>query len=270
MAAALLAHDEPRAVHAARCLLDLFGRKRCWLELQHHHLPGDDRLVQGQLRLARCLDLRVVATNNVHYARQEGSRLRDALIAIRHHQTLTEARRAGRLPLNSSYHLTPAPLLARRFAECPQALHATVEIAERCHVSLDFGDRRLPHFPTPDGRSEFAYLYQLCHDRLPQSYPDLYPQVLKQLAHELEVIERAGLAGYFLIVWDIVRFAREGGIRCQGRGSAANSIVAYLLGITRIDPLRHNLLFERFLSGDSHTMPDIDLDFAADRREEVI
>ena len=104
----------------------------------------------------------------------------------------------------------------------------------------------------------------------PSCYPNLSPPVLKQLAHELAVIEQAQLAGYFLIVWDIVRFARENGIRCQGRGSAANSIVAYLLGITSVDPLRHNLLFERFLSSDKFTMPDIDIDFAADRREEVI
>jgi error-prone DNA polymerase len=113
-------------------------------------------------------------------------------------------------------------------------------------------------------------LYQLCHDALPQRYPDLRSAVLKQLAHELDVIERAGLAGYFLIVWDIVRFARSRGVRCQGRGSAANSIVAYLLAITSVDPLRHNLLFERFLSADKFTTPDIDVDFAVDRREEVI
>ncbi len=113
-------------------------------------------------------------------------------------------------------------------------------------------------------------LYQLCHDRLPLCYPELRPAVLKQLAHELDIIERAGLAEYFLVVWDIVRFARVQDIRCQGRGSAANSIVAYLLGITNVDPLQHNLLFERFLSSDKFTMPDIDVDFAADRREEVI
>ncbi|MBW7884364.1 MAG: DNA polymerase III subunit alpha [Caldilineaceae bacterium] len=118
--------------------------------------------------------------------------------------------------------------------------------------------------------SAFTYLYQLCHARLPRRYPDLRPAVLKQLAHELEIIEQAGLAEYFLVVWDIVRFARAEGIRCQGRGSAANSIVAYLLGITSIDPLQHDLLFERFLSSDKFTMPDIDIDFAADRREEVI
>src|SRR5690606_16828515 len=160
--------------------------------------------------------------------------------------------------------------MARRLHERPDALAHTVHIADRCQVALDFSTRRLPHFATPDGRSEFAYLYELCHDNLPRRYPDLRPQVLKQLAHELDIIERAGLAGYFLIVWDIMRFAREQGIRGQGRGSAANSIVAYLLQITNIDPLQHHLLFERFLSEDKFTAPDIDLDFDTKRREEVI
>jgi DNA polymerase III alpha subunit len=149
-------------------------------------------------------------------------------------------------------------------------LHNTVAIAKRCNVSLDFSRHRLPPFPTPAGESEFAFLYELCHAALPARYPALRPQVLKQLAHELDVIERAGLASFFLIVWDLVRFARERGIRCQGRGSAAGSIVAYLLGISVVDPLAHGLLFERFLSDDKFTLPDIDVDFAHDGREEVI
>ena len=205
----------------------------------------------------------MVATNNVHYANRTNSTLRDALIAIQHNQPLTAIRHL--LPYNSTYHLTSPAVV-----EQPEVIRNTLVIAERCQVSLDFAHQRLPPFPTLQGESEFAYLYQLCHARLPQRYPSLTPKVLKQLAHELDIIERAGLAGYFLIVWDIVRFACEQGIRCQGRGSAANSLVAYLLHITNIDPLPHNLLFERFLSEDRFTMPDIDIDFAADRREEVI
>jgi error-prone DNA polymerase len=266
----LLRGKPEAAAAAAGQLLDIFGRDRLWLELQHHHLPEDDWLVRGLLALSRRLRLPTVATGNVHYATQEYSRLRDCLIAISHNQTLTEARRAGHLPFNSSYHLSSPQAVAERFHEHPEAVLATVEIASRCQASLDFADRRLPHFTATGGLSEFEYLYRLCHQNFTWRYPHLSPQVLKQLAHELDVIERAGLAGYFLIVWDIVRFAREQGIRCQGRGSAANSLVAYLLGITSIDPLQHNLLFERFLSDDNHTMPDIDLDFAADRREEVI
>jgi error-prone DNA polymerase len=174
------------------------------------------------------------------------------------------------LPFNHSYALPDPAAMQQRFARLPEALRNTVAIAERCNVSLDFSRHRLPPFPTPAGQSEFAILYELCHAALPARYPALRPQVLKQLAHELDVIERAGLASFFLIVWDLVRFARERGIRCQGRGSAAGSIVAYLLGISMVDPLANGLLFERFLSDNKFTLPDIDVDFAHDGREEVI
>jgi error-prone DNA polymerase len=212
----------------------------------------------------------VVATNDVHYATRRGSMLHDVLAAIRHNTSLTILHREGLLPVNSSRYLASPAEMARRFRELPEAIANSVYIAQRCQVSLDFSNQRLPRFITSNGESEFAYLYRLCHDNLTARYPELRPAVLKQLAHELDVIEQAGLAGYFLIVWDIVNFARTQQIRCQGRGSAANSIVAYLLNITSIDPLQHNLLFERFLSADKFTTPDIDVDFAADRREEVI
>ncbi len=278
VAAALRERQPEQATAAAAQLRDIFGRDHVWVELQHHYLPDDDRLVRALLRVSHSLDLPCIATNNVHYTLRSGSRLRDALIAIDRNLSLTEARRAGFLPSNSNYYLASPDEMARRFAELPDALRNTLAIAERCNVSLDFSQRRLPPFPChlppsgtgEEGVTEFTYLYQLGHAGLPGRYPDLKPAVLKQLAHELAVIEQAGLAGYFLIVWDIVRFAREQGIRCQGRGSAANSIVAYLLGITAVDPLAHNLLFERFLSADRFTTPDIDIDFAADRREEVI
>ncbi len=270
VASALLRQDVEQARAAASRLRELFGRAQVYVELQQHYLPGDDRLLRGLIALAEAFDLPCVATNNTHYATQDESRLRDALIAIRHIESLNAARVAGRLPANTTWALASPDEMARRFARLPDALRNTLEIAERCGASLDFSERRLPAFAAPDGLTEFEFLYKLCHDQLPRRYLRLTPAILKQLAHELDVIDRAGLAGYFLIVWDLVRFARARGIRCQGRGSAANSLVAYLLGITAIDPLRHHLLFERFLSDDSHTMPDIDLDFAADRREEVI
>lgn len=270
LAAPLLRGDAAAAQAACARLLEIFGAAQLFVEVQDHGLPTDRRLVGGLVELAQRYGLRLVATNNVHYAERQGSRLRDALVAIRHNQSLTAARQAGRLPPNSNFALASAAEMGRRFAHLPQALKQTLAIAERCQVRIDFSQQRLPRFPTPAGLSEFAYLYQLCHERLPQRYPQLTAPVLKQLAHELDTIERAGLAGYFLIVWDIMRFAREEGILCQGRGSAANSIVAYLLAITSIDPLRYDLLFERFLSEDKFTMPDIDLDFQWDRREEVI
>lgn len=270
VAAPLLAEQEVEARQVLLSLRELFPEEQLYVELHYHALPGDDMLVNGLRQLAVTYDIPVVGTGNVHYATQAESTLRDALIAIRHNCSLTEARKAGLLPGNSRFALRSAQAMAQSFTDIPEALASTVAISERCQVSLDFSGWRLPRFVTPGGMSEFAYLYQRCHAQLPVRYPELRPIILKQLAHELEIIERAGLAGYFLIVWDMVRFAREQGIRCQGRGSAANSIVAFLLGITNIDPLAHNLLFERFLSDDKFTMPDIDIDFAADRREEVI
>ena len=270
VATPLRGRQTEQACIVAAQLCDIFGRDQVWIELQHHYLPDDDRLVGALLQVARRVNVPCVVTNNVHYTARSGSRLRDALIAIDNNVSLMEARRAGQLPFNSNYYLAAAQEMAVRFAEVPQALRNSLAIAQRCQVSLDFSQHRLPTFSVPGGASEFQHIYQLCHAGLPQRYPQLKPNVLKQLAHELSVIEEVGLAGYFLIVWDIVRFAREHGIRCQGRGSAANSIVAYLLGITSVDPLAHNLLFERFLSTDRYTTPDIDIDFAADRREEVI
>ncbi len=306
VATPLLVGDETTALTALDRLRAIFAAGQLYIELQHHALPDDDRLLRRLLRLVHRTGLPVVATHNVHYASPDQSRLRDALTAIRHTTTLAEAQRAGLLPYNSSYALPTPQAMAQRFAERPDAVANTVALAERCHVSLDFSAHRLPAFIRGDegergrigegerGRggdnlqspisqspnlqspnlpfspSPFQHIYALCHANLPARYPDLRPAVLTQLAHELALIEQAGLAEYFLVVWDIVRFARSQGIRCQGRGSAANSLVAYLLGITSIDPLAHNLLFERFLSPDRFTMPDIDIDFAADRREEVI
>ena len=270
LAAPLLQENTEQAHTNLRRLYDLFGPQQLYIELQHHDLPGDDRLIYQLCDLANRYSLSVVATHNAHYATRSDSPLRDTLIAIRHNQSLPECRRTGLLPLNSNYSLQTPGEMAQRFHALPAALVHSADIAERCQASLDFSQRRLPHFPVPGGKGEFGYLYELCHANLPRCYPDLKPHVLKQLAHELEIIERAHLAGYFLIVWDIVRFAREQGIRCQGRGSAANSIVAYLLAITSIDPLQHNLLFERFLSEDKFTTPDIDIDFDAGRRDEVI
>jgi error-prone DNA polymerase len=142
--------------------------------------------------------------------------------------------------------------------------------ADRCQVSLDFSQQRVAPFSTPDGTSEYDFLYELCHSHLRERYPDIFRQVVSQMAHELEIIDRAQLCGYFLMVWNIVLEAKSRGIRCQGRGSAANSIVSYVLGITNVDPLRHNLLFERFLSAARFTCPDIDLDFDTSRRDEII
>jgi error-prone DNA polymerase len=266
---ALLARKGERARQAAGQLRQIFG-ERFWIELQCHYLPTDTRLIAALLSLARELGIDVVATNNVHYAGQEGQRLHDLLTCIRHNTTLPEALAGGLLHSNSERFLKPPQEMASLFRKLPEALRSTVGIAERCDVCLDFSTQRLPSFAVPEGYTLQGYLRHLCEMGFQYKFDAVTPQARAQLAHELAVIEGLGLVGYFLVVWDIVRFARERGIRCQGRGSAANSLVAYLLDITPVDPLRHNLLFERFLSEGTGTMPDIDVDFAADRRDEVI
>lgn len=265
---ALLHDDRTTALTAARHYRDLFGPQRFWIELQHHLLPEDNRLIAEHVALAEAVGVSYVATNNVHYATRDGHRLQDVLVGIRNLIPLHEA--AHLLRPNSEYFLKSGRQMAAIYARYPAAIRNTHHIAALCQFELPYGLQELPTFPTPPGMDTAHYLRHLCIQALHRKYPHRCDQTTHQLDHELSVITRAGLANYFLIVWDIVRFAREAGIRCQGRGSAANSLVAYLLDISPIDPLTHNLVFERFLSAERQTVPDIDIDFQADRREEVI
>ena len=268
VAGALINGDRGRALAAARRYRDLFGPDHFWIELQHHLLSDDDALVYDLVELARGLRLGYVATNNVHYAARSERQLQDVLVCI-HHQTRLEES-GDLLRPGSEFYLKPAWRMAPLFRHYPEALTNTHRVAERCQFELRYGLQDLPRFPTPPGLNAVTFLEGLCREAMPDRYPDPPHRVWDQFAHELAVIEQAGLANYFLIVWDIVRFAREQGIRCQGRGSAANSLVAYLLGISPIDPISHDLVFERFLSSERGIAPDIDIDFQADRREEVI
>ncbi len=257
------------AQEVTACLRDIFA-DRLWIELQRHDLPQDIPSCAALLDLAHILGLEVVATNNVHYAQRNDRVLHDLLTCIRHHATLPEALVSGILHPNSERHLKSPDTMSALFADHPSAVRNTLSIAERCNVSLDFTAQRLPNLTLPQGTSPYSYLHALCEEGLQRKLDPADPHARSQLEYELGVIERVGLTGYFLVVWDIVRFARNQGIRCQGRGSAANSLVAYLLDITPINPLEHDLLFERFLNEGTSTIPDIDIDFAADRREEVI
>jgi error-prone DNA polymerase len=279
VAAALLADgdDRTRALAAARHYADLFGAGNFYIELQNHLRPGDERLVKRLAALGRYLRLPLVATNNVHYATRERHRLQDVLVCIQHNITLDEAR--PYLRTNSEFYLKDGAQMAALFAAYPEAIANTAEIAARCRFTPQYGLQDLPVFPTPHGMSSTAYLRRLCMQALEAQNVGAGGEGAKaeraQLERELALIEGAGLANYFLIVGDMIRFARAQGIRCQGRGSAANSLVAYLLGISPINPLAHDLVFERFLSeervhGDRAFMPDIDVDFDAMRREEVI
>ncbi|MDX1663677.1 MAG: error-prone DNA polymerase, partial [Candidatus Promineifilaceae bacterium] len=285
----LRADEREQALDAARHMRRLFGPAHFYIELQNHLLPDDRLLVRRLTALASYLELGCVVTNNVHYATRAGHRLQDVLVCIREGVTLEEAHTAGggesRRRLNSEYHLKAGAEMATLFPEHSEALANTLRIAERCRFVPRYGLQELPHFPTPGGMSSSAYLRRLCEEGLIRHYGDppdrahseqaRLERVRDGLARELAVIEGTHLANYFLIVADIVRFARESGIRCQGRGSAAGSLVAYLLGIGPVDPLAHDLVFERFLSeerlqSDAGFLPDIDLDFDAARREEVI
>src|SRR5258708_3257504 len=265
VASALLGGNWRDAREAATQLVDLFGG-RVWIELQHHARPEDDRLVYQLVALSRQLGLGYVATNNVHYVLPESQCLQDVLTCIRYGKTL-DTLGPLRRP-NGEYYLKSAQQMQRCFSAYPAALTNTLHVAERCNFSLRYGLQNLPTFPAPTDAD--TYLRQLCEAALPQRIPDAASTVNEKLSHEFELIHRVGLANYFLIVWDLVRFSREHGIRCQGRGSAANSLVAYLLGISPINPLAHDLVFERFLSDERKSAPDIDIDFQADRREEVI
>ncbi len=250
------------------------------LELQHHLLPDDDWLVAETVRRADEIGLPTVVTNDVHYALPEGRELQDVMTAIRHGQTL-ETLRDLRRPDGESYLKSEAELLAlppgdpanadsRTARGWAEGLVSAGELAAACTVDLGYERYRFPGFTVPGGETPFSYLAELCHEGARKRYHPMTPAVVRQLAHELEVIERTGLAEFFLICWDLLRFARERKIPAQGRGSAADSIVAYVLGITRVDPIRHNLLFERFINEGRTTYPDVDIDFSSARREEVI
>ncbi|MCC6567294.1 MAG: error-prone DNA polymerase [Chloroflexi bacterium] len=267
IATALRLGQRDAAVRAAHRCRSVYGA-RFYIELQRHHRPDDQRLTADLIALARDLKLPVVATNNVHYAERSGHRLNDILTCIRHNTTLDDA--CALLRPNSEYYLKPAAEMAALFADVPDALANTVRIAERCEFTPEFGLQELPEYPTPDDLSPGELLRALCRDGLAQRGLEPTGAVMRQMEHELAVITRSGLSNYFLIVWDIVRWSREHGILCQGRGSAANSLVAYLLLISPVNPLEHDLVFERFLSEERHVTPDIDIDFDAARREDVI
>jgi error-prone DNA polymerase len=264
----LQAGDPEGARTLARRLAVLFGPEGFWIELQRHFLPADNALLAGLRDLANVLGLGMVVTNDSHYASAEDADLQDALVCIREHLTVDQPHPARRR--NGEYALKSAAQMAAIFPDDPEAIANSVLIAQRCHVSLDFKEARLPHFPVPERSTPMGHLRALCLHGLHKRYVDNYRKALDRLNYELGVISRTGLAEFFLIVHDIVQFSRKEGILCQGRGSAADSIAVYCLGITPVDPLEHNLLFDRFLQEGRTGMPDIDLDIQNDRREEVI
>ena len=251
-----------------RELQGALGKENVFSELHHHRRPEDEWVLEGRAAMARRCGAGVVATNEVHYHVAERRRLHDVLVAIRHRATLDEAR--AHLFPNSEHHLKGGADLRPLFHGHAEALATPWEIAQECDVDLDFRKVRFPGYPVPAGETPFSFLYKLCFEGVRDRYRPITPAVAQRLQRELEVIEKTGLAEFFLINWDLMRFAREHGVPGQGRGSAADSIVAYVLGITRVDPIEHNLLFERFLHEEMTSTPDIDIDFSTEHREQVI
>jgi error-prone DNA polymerase len=272
----LLDGDRDAALDAARRWAGHFADGDFAVELSHHLQPDDDWLVAQLAAIADELGLPTAVTNEVHYADPDGHRLQDVLVCIRHGATLDEAREL--LLPNAEYRLKTGAELAEVGNGLPDersrrawadGMARSATIGEACRLELGFERYRFPGFSVPEGETAFSYLYQLAHDGLLRRYRPVTKQALKQLAHELDVIERTNLAEFFLIVWDLMEFARQRKIIGQGRGSAGDSIVAYCLGITKVDPIEHKLLFERFIN-EARALPDIDIDFDVNRREEVI
>ena len=257
------------AKEAALRLKGIFGEGNFFLELQDHGIPEQKTVNQGILRLHQETGIPLVATNDTHYVYDTDEKAHDILLCIQTQKKVTDENRMRYD--GGQYYLKSPEEMERLFPYAKEALSNTHKIAERCKVEIVFGEYKLPRFDVPEGYSAWEYLQKLCKEGLVQRYPDNWQELLERLQYELDTIHGMGFVDYFLIVGDFIKYARDNGIPVgPGRGSAAGSIVAYSLGITNIDPIKYNLLFERFLNPERLTMPDIDIDFCFERRQEVI
>ncbi|HXE89837.1 MAG TPA: error-prone DNA polymerase [Terriglobales bacterium] len=269
LASALARGGMEEARRTLGCLLGIYGRSNVYVELQRHFDRAGEARNRAAVQLARSLGLPLLATNGVGYAQPEQREVLDVLTSIRHHRTLSTAGRL--LARNSERHLKSAEEMTRLFADLPQAIAATRELSSRLEFTLNDLGYRFPRYPVPPGETMNSFLRARTEEGARARYRPYHARARRQIERELALIEKLDLAGYFLIVWDLVRYCREQGILVQGRGSAANSAVCYSLGITAVDPVGMDLLFERFLSEERGEWPDIDLDLpSGDARERVI
>ncbi len=273
LASALAESGREEARCAVERLVSIFGRDNVYVELQRHFLREEEARNQAAVEIARALRLPIVATNGVRYARAEQREVLDAFTAIRHHRTLETAGRL--LARNSERYVKTPQQMARLFADLPKAIAETVQLSSRLQFTLADLGYEFPRYPVPEGETMISFLRKRAEEGAREHYGraqrPLRQRAKRQIERELALIEKLELAGYFLIVWDIVRFCREQGILVQGRGSAANSAVCYSLGITAVDPIQMDLLFERFLSEERGEWPDTDLDLpSGDQRERAI
>ncbi len=248
---------------------EIFGKGNFFLELQDHGIPEQHRVNQQLVRMSRETGIELVATNDIHYTYSTDAEAHDILLCVQTGKRLQDEDRMRYE--GGQYYVKSVEEMAALFPYAPEALENTHKIAKRCNVEIEFGVTKLPKFDVPEGYTAWEYLNKLCFDGLAERYSGNMEELEERLNYELNVIKNMGYVDYFLIVWDFIRYARDHDIIVgPGRGSAAGSLVSYTLGITKLDPIKYNLLFERFLNPERVSMPDIDVDFCFERRQEVI
>ncbi len=265
----LLAGEERKALEVAAWYADVFGRDHYFMEIQAHGLDDQIRVTDGTIRIARALGVAVAGTNDSHYLEATDARAHEVLLCL---QTSAKIADPNRWKFaTEEFYLKSAEEMRKVFKDLPEACTSTLAVAERCNLELTFGQFRLPRYEVPAGQTLDSYLREVAEVGLRRHYPEPTADIRARFDYELGVIQAMQFSGYFLVVWDFIRYAKERGIAVgPGRGSAAASIVAYCLGITTVDPMRYGLVFERFLNPGRKSMPDMDIDFADDRRDEVI
>lgn len=267
---ALLAGNFEKAKETALWYNNVFGQDNFYIEIQDHGIEDQRAVLPGLIRLSRETGIPLVATNDAHYLTKEDSRMQRILVCIQTGKTINDE---DRLEFGTDeFYVKSTEEMYALFPEVPQACENTVKIAEQCNFDFEFGVTKLPYFKAPDGQDNEEYFRHLCESGLIERYGENpLPEVRERLEYEMDVISRMGYTNYYLIVYDFIRYARSKGIPVgPGRGSGAGSIAAYCVGITNIDPIRYNLLFERFLNPERISMPDFDIDFCYERRQEVI
>ncbi|NQT33087.1 MAG: DNA polymerase III subunit alpha [Candidatus Omnitrophica bacterium] len=265
----LVSDQWEQAKTSVREYADIFGKDDFYLEIQDNHLDEQYKLNTDLIKLARELDLNLVATNDVHYLDRSDAKAHEALLCIQTQTTLDDPNRM-RFQTDRLYFKSPEEM-KQSFSDVPDALANTVKIADKCNVEFDFNEIHLPHFKAPEGEDNTEFLNRLVDEGIKGRYKEITPEIKERVEHELKIINDSNYTSYFLIVWDFINHAKEKGIPVgPGRGSAAGSIVSYALGVTDIDPLKYGLIFERFLNPARVSMPDIDIDFCFERRNEVI
>ncbi|MCD4779597.1 MAG: DNA polymerase III subunit alpha [Candidatus Omnitrophica bacterium] len=265
----ILAGNINEAMLVADEYQQIFGKGNFYLEIMDHGIPAQKTVNEGLLKIAKELSMPLIVTNDVHYLDQGQARAHEALLCIQTQTTLNDPKRM-KMSSDQFFFKTPE-LIEREFSWVPDGMINTVRLAEKCDLQMDFNKFHLPYFEPPKGTTQNEYLEHLCREGIRSRYAHMTDEIKKRLDHELHIIEKMGFVSYFLIVWDFINYAKSQNIPVgPGRGSAAGSLVSYLLGITDLDPLKYGLLFERFLNPDRSGMPDIDIDFCYERRGEVI